>query len=418
LVRVIFAGTTGLDKAIAIDKLIDKALLLSGNKPDHQNVNSQKFVRHFDFGEMLKQKIRAPLFTYFNLFEPEQRRKWSETLTGILDTIEKEGTKHVFLSLHSTFFHNSIFFSELDQDLISDFEPDLFVTFIDDTYAAWKRILGKWDTDKDPANSYLRLRDLLAWRTVEIVVTDLIAKNLGKPNYVVAVKHPVDSLFRMIFEPKTPFLYASFPISSTRRKPEMVKEIDEFRMKLYSKFVVFDPLTIDEKIIQSLIPLPKGQEEKEGIEETETQIDIRKEAANLPDKLDLESSLRWKFPEKFSMVDEDKLYPIKLEKEEIVEIYKDIDKTVENRDYRLVSDSDAVFAYRPWYGKETHRGVFSELKCADAENIPSWMYYPDEDLKDKTSPFAVGAIRKSLTDLYKAADNVKPRTEREWGGLK
>ncbi|MGI0070103.1 MAG: hypothetical protein ACREAN_07600, partial [Nitrosopumilaceae archaeon] len=305
----------------------------------------------------------------------------------------------VFISLHSTFFYNSRFFTLLDQDLIKSFNPDFFVTFIDDSYAVWKRIVDKTETHKDFLRSYLRLRDILSWRTVEMLVTDLIAKNLQKKNYVLAVKHPVSTLFRMVFEPQTPFLYASYPISSTRNNAKLIKQINDFRNYLHSKYVVFDPLTIDEKILQIILPKKKKSRSQNGITK-------------------LGSDLRWKFPEGFSMVGEDRLkYPIGLRTRELEEVRTDINESVKYRDFRLVSDADMLVAYRPYLGKEAHKGVKSELDFANFSGKPSWMYHPNED-QEADESFGQGAIPyQDLNELYGEIEKFVPSEKRIWGGL-
>ena len=52
-------------------------------------------------------------------------------------------------------------------------------------------------------NFRLRLREILAWRTAEIAMADLLARNLYEmraiPHYVVGLKHPAEMLYRLIF---------------------------------------------------------------------------------------------------------------------------------------------------------------------------------------------------------------------------
>ena len=404
--RVLFAGTTGLSKSDAINKVLRKALSKTGKPSDPENVHSLKFIRHFDFEKELSKKFGFPLWTFFkSMYATEQVREWNGTFDSILQKIETEQTENVFLSLHTTFFSDSRFFSLVDQDLVKQFNPDLFVTFIDDSYAVWQRIVDKSETAEDPAKSYLRLRDIMAWRTVEILVTDMIAKNLGKKNYVVAVKHPTQMLFNMIFAPQIPFFYASFPISSTRKSPKLIKEVNDFREKMHSKYVVFDPLTIDEKIMQSLM---------------RTRAKSKSGAKKQKSTSGLSGDFRWKFPPDFSMVGEETLkFPIQLKKNEVEEIAEDIDENVQYRDYRLISDSDALIAYRPWLGKSVHEGVRSELQFADAISKPSLMYFPQEDKEEERSAFGTNAIPyEHLDEFYVAIANFKPpEGVRNWRGF-
>lgn len=232
-------------------------------------------------------------------------------------------------------------------------------------------------------------------------MTDLIAKNLQKKNYMLAVKHPVSTLYKMVFQPSVPFLYTSYPISSTRNDPKLTRQVNDFRNYLHSKYVAFDPLTIDEKILQFIIPSK------------------RKKAALRNGVTKLEKSRRWRFPAGFSMIDEEKLrFPIELKTSELEEVKTDVNENVKYRDFRLISDADMLVAYRPFLGKATHTGVKSELDYASFSGKPSWMYFPKEDREEDESPFGGGAIPyDNLGELYSAIDKFSPSEKRAWGGL-
>jgi len=396
LVRVIFTGTTGVRKLDAIGQVIDEVLSSAGKPPDHNNVDSLRFIRYFDFEQELSKLFDVPLWTYLmGVHEKTQREMWDKTFNSIMKTIAKEKPKHVFIGLHATFFQSSRFFSVLNQDKIRRFKPDLFVTLIDDTYAVWKRIVTKSESGVDRGKSYLRLRDILSWRAVELLVTDLIANRLQKRNFMVAVKHPARMLFDLVFNPRKLFVYASYPISKTRNDKKIREEIDKFRYKLHEDYVVFDPLTIDEKIMGLAA---EGQSGK--------RVDLRKES-------------RWPLPGGWSMVyDDDLTFPLSLIKGEISEVERDIEDYIEARDYRLVSQADALIAYRPYYGGEFHRGVNSEIHFATNAMKERYFYTPNEDDKKKKSPFKdKGRTFDNLNEMYDTLTGVNPTDRRTWGSL-
>ena len=231
--------------------------------------------------------------------------------------------------------------------------------------------------------------------SVEILVTDLIAGNLKKPNYVVAVKHPVDTVFRLIFKPQSLFIYASFPISSTRNIKRQRQEIDDFRNRLHKEHTVFDPLTIDEKIIS--FSLDKHGKKKGKLEKTD----------------------RWPIPTGFSMVgDDDIRFPISLKTSEIREVLADIDENVKFRDYRLVSQSDSLVAYRPYYGKQVHEGVKSEIDFAVNLMKERYFYFPSTDGEKNASPFKAGGMPyRSKEGLFSSLQKLSPKGERTWTGI-
>lgn len=397
MVRVIFTGTTGLRKSKAIGKVIDEVLQESGNKPDHDNIQSRKFIRYFNFEEELRKKYKTSLWTYLTtgIHENKQREMWNDTFDSIMTTINKEKPKHVFISLHATFFQSSRFFSVLNQAQLTRFKPDLFITLIDDIYSAWQRIVSKSESGEDKGKSYLRLRDILAWRAVELLVTDLIANYLEKKNFMLSVKHPPKMLFNLIFHPEKMFVYASYPISKTRTDRNKRQEIDDFRYELHKDHVVFDPLTIDEKIMGFAA---KGK--------TSEKVKLAKEA-------------RWPIPKNHTMVYDDDLdFPLELDRLEIEDVEEDIDNYVQARDYRLVSQADALVAYRPYYGGEPHRGVNSEINFATQTLRERYFYVPQVDDKKGKSPFKdSGRTFLELEELYEALKKISPEEQRNWKEL-
>lgn len=202
---------------------------------------------------------------------------------------QKESPKHVFLALHNVLFRDAQFFSYVDWDLLVDeFNPTVFVTLIDDSFDVLRRIHE--EEAKNPTGSIFQLREIFAWRSSEIKATDQIARNLYvKPglltgpwrelltnpdsevwkkyrqelppppryifrdpvqSFVVAVKHPPQMLYRLLFKRGIFRIYTCFPISDTREHQEAIEEVNEFVAKLSEKFTVFNPVTIDEMILE------------------------------------------------------------------------------------------------------------------------------------------------------------------------
>lgn len=402
--RVILAGTTGVNKEKVANRIISKVLANNSLPPDPQNVNSLEYIRHFDFEDELEKKNKIKLWAFLSTLNVrEQQIRWNDTFDEIERVISSQPPKHVFLSLHATFFKNSRFFSLIDLDRIKKFRPDLIITLIDDTYAVWQRVVNKSKSQSDPGQSYLRLRDIMAWRSVEILVSDMLAKTLSIKNYVIAVKHPTETIYDLIFNPRKLIIYASFPISVTRKSKDGQKEVNSFREELHKNYITLDPLTIDEKIIQ--FALKKGAKTKDS--KGKHWFCIQKED-------------RWTFPPGYSLVSEDDLdFPIKLDEAEIQEVAKfDIDHNVRARDLRMVSDADVLVGYRPYFGKIVHEGIKSEIDFANATSKPCYLYFPTDDQEDDPSPFqAQGVVFKNISELYETLKTLSPSENRKWGGV-
>jgi adenylate kinase len=401
-VRVILAGATGVRKDHLINKILGEVLKQKNLPLDPDNVNSRKYIRYFNLEKELEQKYKAPLWSFLtNLNEREQHDRWSGTFESIMTEIDRENPRHVLLSMHMTFFQSSRFFTLIDQTKLKLFRPDLFVTLVDDTYAVWQRIVSKSESQEDPGQNYLRLRDIMSWRTVEILVADLVATQLSNKNFILAVKHPVKTLFDLIFNPQKTLVYASFPISVTREDPIVQKEINSFRQHLHENYIALDPLTIDEKIIQFILR------------------EANKKGGADPSLYYLRKESRWAFPKGHSLVDDEDLpFPVKLKKDEIEEVDRDIEDNVRSRDIRLVSDVDALVGYRPYFGKHVHEGIKTEIDFATLISKPRFLYFPEDDVEEDPSAFkAKGVEYRKLDDLYSALAKFRPKEIRSWGGV-
>ena len=302
-----------------------------------------------------------------------------------MSEVTHSAPEHVFINLHATYFRRNRFFSLVDFDRLRQFNPDLILTLIDDVHDCWYRIQER--EKLHPRATNLRMRDLLLWRTVEVMAGEFFKNGLGVPNYVVAVKHPSIMAKRLIFEPERKRIYASFPISSTRANEEDMRSVDEFRMNLHSQFTVFDPLTIDERILSNAYA--NGEDGSGNVY--------------------LDNALRW--PTGFSgdyeamIPPEDKVDSFHVPAAQIAEAIKDIDRQIEARDFRLIEQSQAVAAFRPNFRRHFSRGVNAELQYASQTiGIPVHLTWnEDEDGVYGDSPFgAMGTSHKNLQDLIEA----------------
>ncbi len=384
LVNVICAGITGCRKESAIRNVIS---FLENADPASRGSAGQQNVEG-----ILETKVGVKWGTFLRTLNfASQERYAREILDEAISRLKPY--RHRFLNLHLTLYHNNRFFAPFPLERITDFEPDLIVTFIEDVYAAWARVKKKSDTLQDPVKTYFRLRELMAWRSVEIMMADYLAMALRIPNFVVAVKHPPGMLHSLLFHPSKLMVYSAYPISRFRREgsdhgklAEDKKKLQSFLGKLQEKFILFNPTTIDERILRNLTtPLQAGA--------------------------------RWELPMEQMVSEGDIQYPIPLSQPELNEIASDIDPNIKFRDFRLVRDVDCVVAYRPYWDGKVHEGVKSEIDQAQNLIIDSVFYFPGEDGKVDDSPFAGQASAYYRDEAEVIADLEKrvPRNQRQWG---
>jgi len=361
--RVIFTGQTGTKKKEVLKALKREILKHHPEYPqDLDSSDLRRFIADYNVENGFRPTTLISWLETSN--QREKERIWRNSLKEILEQEEKENPYHSFLTLHLTFQRKSRFFSPLSWEgtleLIKQFKPDYCVTLIDDIYSIWSRIAP---------GSYLRLREIMTWRNIETLMTDILAKYVTpqdqkteiyrypyKRSPVVSIKHPPEMLYKLLFEPKTLKIYTAFPITRTRDDPKKRAEIDNFRKALHKNFVVFDPLTIDELPLEKLLREHQSQHPKTNLANT---------------FLDLEATYRW--PLLKPVLYSENHYPIKqLKGLEIFEVVSkergkrsEVERSIQLRDFRLIDQADYMVVYRPQYKTgEPSGGVTSETVYA------------------------------------------------------
>jgi hypothetical protein len=378
--KVIFAGHAGINKAHVIDSL-KREIIRNYYQIDPDSISAEKIAHNHNIGTYdLEKEIESylgvkTLVPFLETDgEAQQRKIWIEGMKRVLEKIDSKRPEHCLLSIHLTFQRTSRFFSPLAWpgaiDCIKNFKPDLIVTLINDIYEVQRRI---------KKGSYFKLRELTTWRSVEILMADILANAIFpdhatsplfpcQHSFVVAVKHPPSMLYRLLFETGVIRIYACIPISRTRDEAIKRREIEEVIKVLNKHFVVFNPLTIDEKPFENLI----NSAEKNG-------------------KVHMNLSDRWQMEESLLPMYYEEMYPIELDLKEILEITQhrlgeksEIDRNIERRDFRLIDQSRCVLAYRPRYGnKDVSQGMRAEIIYAGSiRPIPAPVVYVHDPLID------------------------------------
>jgi adenylate kinase len=374
-VRVLAIGTTGVNMK-PLSAQLEKC---------HKEMGRGRLGLYF-VEEELKKEVDWVIFLDSDDYY-WQERAWREAATRAIAKVEEDGAEHAVLFMNLPYFRKSRFFPAVDISVLRAYRPDVVVTLIEEAHVIWRRIQIREEREKTGA--FLRLKDVFAWRTASILLGDTIAKALGVSNIVVAVKHPAHVIYRIAVEGARPRFYLSFPITYVRGDPEARREIDRYRSLMLSKFVAFDPLTMDERVLR----LAKKRGHVAVVEAEE----------------------RWLLPPgvKPAVEDEPELYPMEIPADQVEEVLLDIDNLIRFKDFRYILQSDAVAVYRPFMRQMFHRGVFSEVMYAtNTAHKRLFIYMPPEDrLAGMDSPFGagVGAVEEDFEKFLAAIEKFASR---------
>ena len=296
------------------------------------------------------------------------------------------------LSLHACHQCGSIPVFPCSSEAVKGLDPAICITLIDDVYSCRQRLL-------EPGGYPYRYHQLLNWRQVECGIADLIADACRIENVYLAAKHPRMMVYRLLFEPKRPRLYSASQITNVRDDPKARKEIQAHRRHIHQEFVVFDPLTVDDRILVNSLP---GEEAE--AETFQVGIDAR-----------WPSDLSDIGPHYESLVPEDpNLFPLTVQVKEAEELNRPdqmsspmstIDAQITQRDFRYIDQADAVAAYRPRFKGHESGGVAAEKTYAAGSGGKTVIEYsPSEDIEGTRSrPFATpvpGPVLQDLNEFY------------------
>ncbi len=195
---------------------------------------------------------------------PFLRKLWRDAFEAVWQEVEKELEKNdVILHMHLCYFLHSTreFFFPADLDALKEKASNrvaAVITLIDDIYDCHRQLFddsGAFDPPETCGDAILDLLTTLDWRSKETLLADSLAAAWdGKPHYVFAVKHPMETFFDLLYSDKET-IYLSHPISearqilregNTRGARLIVREISELVARLRSRHVVIEPTAIDE----------------------------------------------------------------------------------------------------------------------------------------------------------------------------
>ena len=333
--KVIVTGQSGVDKEEYLERVASQKYV---NKEERRKINL------FHVGQMMYEeankaggKIQPGKILNLPLLRLSSLRRL--VFKDVIHFSQKHLEENAIVNTHSCFRWRWGLFSAFDFDQIQAFDPDMYITLIDDVDAIYTRLKKR----KDPHVTEFSLKDILVWREEEMITTEMIAMNQMKPFYVVPRKNPIDTIFKLMFKGNLKKAYLSFPITKVRDKPEIRRKIDDFKRLMAERIIIFDPITISEKRLL----LGRPEEGTSGSLEIET----------LGEK-------------------------IKFRISEIESIRNEIDGQIILRDFRLIFQSDMVVAFIPEVGGKADISAGVQTEMHYAHGLPREVYViwePKED---------------------------------------
>ncbi|MCF7835628.1 MAG: AAA family ATPase [Candidatus Marinimicrobia bacterium] len=172
---------------------------------------------------------------------------------GVLEKIKGSLEKDLYendavvISHHANFFWQKIYRQAYNAYYIREFNPDMFVTFID----AGEDILERLKKRKQWLGQGIDEKDVLLWQNIEVKDTKSFKQWIDSDSkfFVIPIKQPVETLHHLLFKTERKIVYVQMPISHLG--VDDLEKVKLFVRYLWNYFVVFDPLTIETGVIHA-----------------------------------------------------------------------------------------------------------------------------------------------------------------------
>jgi adenylate kinase len=290
-----------------------------------------KDVEMYDVGRLLCEEAEVQPDAILNLRLPHLECLRRRVHRLILDDLTRSDADHAILCTHAAFrWQFGLFLAISPEDLVQ-FEPDVFITLIDDVDAIKVELDRR--CEQHPERPSLTLLDILYWREEEIDITQLCARFLSSAahrvdSFIVPKMHQVkahDGTLEVLEENTQLFyrlmlerdvrkrVYISFPVSQVMQDKEVWDEIKGYRASLREDFIVTDPLDIGEGGLRTYY---NSAQQLRTIQDGQFAYEVRGNQLRV--------------------------------REDEVRLAMDvIEEQINARDYRLVDQNELVFAFLP-----------------------------------------------------------------------
>ena len=293
--RVVVTGQVGVDKK----PFLMQVARLAESRGDA--------VRVFHIGDMMYAEapdVRPGRILDLPLARLNALRR--SVFKDILTELDTPAT--VIVNTHASFRWKHGLFPAFDHDQMLPLDADLYVTLVDNLDAVHERLTREHDLPHT-------LKDILVWREEEILATEVLASAVRGHGYFFVVARGVEdrtlqSLYRLIFRPRTKKVYPSFPMTHVMDMPQTLAQIDGFRAALTEHFITFDPGDVDEKrlLIEAGAATQRG-----------------------------ETTFTLKVHER----------DVEFDVAEVNRVARDIDAQIYARDFKLIDQSDMIVSFIP-----------------------------------------------------------------------
>lgn len=397
----LFFGTTGTEKEAALERLREWAIARGRPQPLYIDFEDRISSLNYD---------STSLHQYLDQPKPwHQRTDWKKTFDMLFREIQKERRDHdIYIGMHGALLRRDYGVrSSIAFESLASLEPDAIVTLIDDVFVNWweteRRAQGGQDQKGRPT-----LTQLLIGRRHEILIGDLVVSfledKLGLPrrsHCVLALRHSVETLGRLLYDFDCKKAYVSFPISTPRRRAKdgdngvidtvnlMLKEVLQFQAD-HNNVVLFLPVTMDEMLLIGLADKMKT------------------ESLNT---VELPLSRRWPIPQVLgpALRNEEGLPDkITMPTKQVEAIAGLIEDEIRTHDFRMIDQSEKVLVLSQYCDKEKSSGVSAEIDYAvttlrrvEAYQVPAWL--PDGVVWKSPSgsgPFGGGMVRAEYVGYH------------------
>ena len=241
--RALVTGQVGMDKKDYLQGIVD----LAGSRGET--------VELYNVGDMMYDE--APDVKPGRILDLQLGRLQALRRSAFKDIIrDSDGKENIIVNTHGTFRWRHGLFAAFDFDQIEKLKPDLFICLVDNIEVVHDRLHAEHDIDAT-------LKDCMVWREEEILATELMSQAIpGSKFYIVSrgrFASTERTMFRLLCRPEMKKVYPSFPMSHVVDMPDVMAEIDAFRMELAEHFVTFDPGDVDEKLLLDRALVPRIQ---------------------------------------------------------------------------------------------------------------------------------------------------------------
>ncbi|MEC8560471.1 MAG: AAA family ATPase [Planctomycetota bacterium] len=357
--RAIVTGQIGVDKKPFLEEVCNTAGE-RGSAIDIFNVGSMMYDEAPDVraGRILD----LPLSRLASL-----RRAAFKDIISESSPVEEH--PNIIVNTHATFRWRHGLFSAFDFDQMSLLKPDMMICLVDNVETVHHRLHQEHDIDA-------KLKDCMVWREEEILATELLANAMGCHDqfYILSRGRQNDNIetcMRLVTRPDLRKVYPSFPMSHVVDKPDVLKEIDDFRASIAEHFIAFDPADVDEKLLLDLA-LDAARNGEDWIRLEEHTFGGRKDSS----------------PQKVSVMD-------------VLDIAGDIDGQIYMRDFKLIDQSEMIISFIP----ELEGGVPGLSSGVERELHHAWEHTKEVYVVWKPAKAPSPFITETATKIFPTVDD-------------